>query len=49
MELLERIPEQNEFIRTEHFDLTVQMADEQKIDSLIVKVRQEDKEEQADA
>ncbi|MBR6044183.1 MAG: HlyC/CorC family transporter [Ruminococcus sp.] len=42
MELLERIPEQNEFVRTDRFDMTVQMADEQKIDSLIVRVRPED-------
>ncbi|MBR4554010.1 MAG: HlyC/CorC family transporter [Ruminococcus sp.] len=42
MELLERLPEHNEFVRSEHFDMTVQMADEHKIDSLIVKVKQEE-------
>jgi CBS domain containing-hemolysin-like protein len=39
MELLERIPEPNEFIRSGCFDMTVNMADEQKIDSIIVKVK----------
>ena len=49
MELLGRLPEQNEFVRTERFDMTVQMAEEQKIDSLIVRVREENKEENSDA
>lgn len=39
MELLERIPEQNEFVKYGPFDITVAMADEQRIDSLTVRVR----------
>ena len=47
MELLGRIPEQNEFVRSGIFDMTVQMEDEQKIGSLIIKVRQQEDEENA--
>ncbi len=38
MELLDRIPEPNEFIRSGPFSITVRMADEQKIDSLMIRV-----------
>ena len=48
MELLGRLPEQNEFVRTERFDITVQMLDEQRIDNLIIRVKT-DKEETQDA
>lgn len=48
MELLGRLPEQNEFVRTERFDITVQMLDEQRIDNLIIRVKP-DKEETQDA
>ena len=47
MELLGRIPEQNEFVRSGMFDMTVQMEDEQKIGSLIIKVRKQEEEENA--
>ena len=47
MELLERIPEQNEFVRSGRFDMTVQMEDEQKIGSLIIKVKQQEETENA--
>lgn len=42
MELLGRIPEQNEFVRSGRFDMTVQMADEHKIGSLIIRVKNEE-------
>ena len=41
MELLERIPEPNEFVRSGRFDMTVRMADEQRIDSVILKLNPE--------
>ncbi|MBR1764909.1 MAG: HlyC/CorC family transporter [Ruminococcus sp.] len=41
MELLERLPEPNEFIHSGRFDMTVRMADEQRIDSVIIKVKPE--------
>lgn len=47
MELLGRIPEQNEFVRSGMFDMTVQMEDEQKIGSLIIKVRKQEETENA--
>ena len=47
MELLERIPEQNEFVRSGRFDMTVQMEDEQKIGSLIIKVKRPEETENA--
>ena len=47
MELRGRIPEQNEFVRSGMFDMTVQMEDEQKIGSLIIKVRKQEETENA--
>lgn len=46
MELLGRLPEQNEFVRSGQFDFTVRMADEQKIGSLVVRVRNTEESEQ---
>ena len=47
MELLGRIPEQNEFVRAGRFDITVQMADEHTIGSLIIRVRNEEEDRNA--
>ncbi len=47
MELLGRIPEQNEYVRSGRFEMTVQMADEQKIGSLLIKTRDSEEEENA--
>ena len=49
MELLERIPEQNEFGRSGPLDMTVQMEDEQKIGSLIIKIKNREEDENAKA
>ncbi len=49
MELLERIPEQNEFVRSGPLDMTVQMEDEQKIGSLIIKIKNREEDENAKA
>lgn len=45
MDLLDRIPEQNEFISYGPFNMTVVMEDEQKIDSIKVRIRTDKKED----
>ncbi|MGN0624596.1 MAG: hemolysin family protein, partial [Oscillospiraceae bacterium] len=49
MDLLDRIPEQNEFISYGPFNMTVVMEDEQKIDSIKIRIRKEEKEESKNA
>lgn len=49
MDLLDRIPEQNEFISYGRFNMTVIMEDEQKIDSIKVRIIKEEKEENNNA